>query len=108
MDNRKCKWEHPSCKALGCNGRCVALTDTNFPRRVDCPFYDNNAKFKPTAEQQAEKKTEAGKNPGRADHAEIYHQGHKSMQRMCAPRNVYDAQLWLLAHQPGARRAEGG
>lgn len=61
MDNRKCKWEHPSCKALGCNGRCVALTDTNFPRRVDCPFYDNNAKFKPTAEQLAEKKRKRAK-----------------------------------------------
>ena len=56
MDKRKCNWEHPRCKALDCNGRCVALTDTNFPRRTDCPFYDNSAKFKPTAEQQAEKK----------------------------------------------------
>ena len=56
MDARKCKWEHPRCKALDCNGRCVALTDTSFPRRMDCPFYDNSAKFKPTAEQQAEEK----------------------------------------------------
>ena len=41
MDARKCKWGHPRCKALDCNGRCVALTDTSFPRRMDCPFYDN-------------------------------------------------------------------
>lgn len=61
MDARKCKWEHPRCKALDCNGRCVALTDTSFPRRMDCPFYDNNAKFKPTAEQQAEKKRKRAK-----------------------------------------------
>ena len=53
MDKRKCKWEHPRCKALDCNGRCVALTDTSFPR--------NNAKFKPTAEQQAEKKRKRAK-----------------------------------------------
>ena len=46
---------------MDCNGRCVALTDTNFPRRVDCPFYDNNAKFKPTAEQRAEKKRKRAK-----------------------------------------------
>ena len=61
MDARKCKWEHPRCKALDCNGRCVALTATSFPRRMDCPFYDNNAKFKPTAEQQAEKKRKRAK-----------------------------------------------
>lgn len=61
MDARKCKWEHPRCKALDCNGRCVALTDTSFPRRTDCPFYDNNAKFKATAEQQAEKKRKRAK-----------------------------------------------
>lgn len=61
MDKRKCKWEHPRCKALDCNGRCAALTDTSFPRRADCPFYDNSAKFKPTAKQQAEEKRKRAK-----------------------------------------------
>lgn len=43
----KCNWEHPRCKALDSLGRCVALSDTSFPNRLDCPFYNKRAAFKP-------------------------------------------------------------
>ena len=47
--NCKCNWEHPRCKALDRLGRCVALRDTSFPNRTDCPFYEKRAGFKPNA-----------------------------------------------------------
>lgn len=50
----KCNWEHPRCKALDSLGRCVALTDTSFPNRLDCPFYDKRAAFKSRKNRRAE------------------------------------------------------
>lgn len=37
-----CRWKHPDCPAYE-SGLCVAVTDTDFPGRYDCPFYNPKA-----------------------------------------------------------------
>ena len=37
-----CKWKHQDCPAWE-SGLCIAVTDTEFPGRFDCPFYNSRA-----------------------------------------------------------------
>lgn len=99
----KCVWKHPNCPAYQ-DGMCVALTETEFPGRYDCPFYNPKA-------------GRSGKDPYMSDHAVENALRQKSPCKACIrnesgrceakPRKCYTFREWVHTSLIALRKVTG-